>query len=213
MLAKHMLKTGLLLGLFAIVGTAIVAFTFDNTAERIADNEREFLLRSLHALIPENTHDNDIYADMRLVKDPELLGSRDPVPVYRARKNGKPVALAMTPIAPDGYNGAIKLLVAIAYDGTLLGVRVVSHKETPGLGDGIEIQRSPWIKAFDGRSLSNPDEAGWHVKKDGGVFDQFTGATITPRAVVKAVRKSLQYFAEHRDALFAKTPTEATPHG
>ncbi len=213
MLAKHMMKTGLLLGLFAIVGTAIVAVTFDGTAEKIADNEREFLLRSLHGLIPERLHDNDIYADMLRVTDPALLGTRDPVPVYRARKDGAPVALALTPVAPDGYSGDIKLLVAIAADGTLLGVRVVSHKETPGLGDTIEIARSPWITAFDGRSLANPGEAGWHVKKDGGIFDQFTGATISPRAVVKAVRKSLQYFAAHQDALFAAPTTEAQPHG
>ncbi len=213
MLAKHMFKTGILLGLFAVIGTALIAYTYDHTAERIADNEREFLLRSIHALIPPAQFDNDIYTDTISVTSPEFLGSRDPVPVYRARKNGMPVALALEPVAPDGYSGAIKLLVAIAYDGSLLGVRVVTHNETPGLGDAIEIARSRWITGFNGKTLADPGDKGWHVKKDGGVFDQFTGATITPRAVVKAVHKSLEYYAEHRNTLFAQLPTEAAPHG
>ena len=215
MLAKHMFKTGVLLGVFAVAGTALIAFTFDNTAERIAAQEREFLLRGIQALIPPARYDNDPYSDAISVLSPELLGSRDPVPVYRARKDGKPVALVLEPVAPDGYSGDIKLLVAIAYDGTVLGVRVLSHQETPGLGDAIEIGKSNWITGFNGHSLSNLDDKDWHVKKDGGIFDQFTGATITPRAVVKCVHKSLEYFSLHRDALFARTPakTEAAPHG
>jgi len=214
MLVKHMFKTGVLLGLFAIVGTALIAFTFDNTAERIAAEEREFLLRSIQALIPASAYDNDLYSDTVSVVSPALLGSHAPIPVYRARKDGKPVALVMEPVAPDGYSGAIKLLVAIAYDGTVLGVRVLSNQETPGLGDNIEIEKSNWITSFNGHSLSNLDAKEWHVKKDGGMFDQFTGATITPRAVVKAVHNSLKYFSEHRDALFAPTATktEAPPH-
>jgi electron transport complex protein RnfG len=203
-LAKYMFKTGMLLGLFAVIGTALIAYTYDNTAARIADNEREYLLRSIHALIPASQIDNDMYTDTIAVTSPEFLGTHDPVPVYRARKDGKPVALALEPVAPDGYSGDIKLLVAIAYNGSLLGVRVISHKETPGLGDSIEIDRSNWITSFNGRTLADPGDKGWHVKKDGGVFDQFTGATISPRAVVKAVHKSLEYYAEHRDALFAE---------
>ena len=116
----------------------------------------------------------------------------------------QPVALAMEPVAPDGYGGAIKLLVAIAYDGSVLGVRVVNHQETPGLGDAIEIAKSKWVTEFNGRSLSNLDAKAWHVKKDGGTFDQFTGATITPRAVVKAVYHCLEYFKTNRDKLFIK---------
>ena len=167
------------------------------------------------ALIPPSRYDNDLYSDTVSVVSPQLLGSRNTVPVYRARKDGKPVALVMEPVAPDGYSGAIRLLVAVAYDGTILGVRVLSHQETPGLGDNIEIGKSNWITSFNGHSLSNPDAKEWHVKKDGGIFDQFTGATITPRAVVKAVHNSLKYFSEHRDALFAQTATktEAPPHG
>jgi electron transport complex protein RnfG len=215
MLAKHMFKTGVLLSLFAIAGTALIAFTFDNTADRIAAEEREFLLRSIQTLIPPSRYDNDPYSDTISVQAPQLLGSRDPIPVYRARKDGQPVAAVMEPVAPDGYGGAIKLLVAIAYDGTVLGVRVLNHQETPGLGDNIEIDKSNWITSFTGQSLSKLDNRQWHVKKDGGVFDQFTGATITPRAVVKAVHNSLKYFSQHRDALFAQTAAnpEAPSHG
>ena len=214
-LARHMAKTAVLLGVFAIIGTALIAFTFDNTAERIAAQEREFLLRSIRQLIPPSRFDNDIYADAIAVTDPDLLGTRTPVPVYRARKDGKPVAVVMEPVAPDGYGGAIKLLVAIAQDGSVLGVRVVNHQETPGLGDAIEIAKSDWVTEFNGQSLSRLDDKAWHVKKDGGVFDQFTGATITPRAVVKAVHNSLKYFAGHRDELFAPTSAnpEAPSHG
>jgi len=202
MAMKHMMTTSLLLGLFAIVGTSMVALTFDSTEERIADNEYQALLRSLHALIPPATHDNDIANDIAEVTSRALLGSKKPSTVYLARKKGIPVAAVITTIAPDGYNGAIKLLVAIRYNGTVSGVRVLNHRETPGLGDGIEIDRSEWITSFNERSLQAPDELGWHVKKDGGIFDQFTGATITPRAVVKAVHHALQYFEQHRDQLF-----------
>jgi len=212
-LAKYMLKTGWLLGAFAIISTALIAFTFDNTADRIAEQERVFLLRSIQQLIPPSQFDNDISSDLITVTDPMLLGSRNPVSVYRARKDGKPVAVVMEPIAPDGYGGAIKLLVAIAHDGTVMGVRVVNHKETPGLGDAVEIAKSDWVAEFNGRSLSKLDDKQWHVKKDGGSFDQFTGATITPRAVVKAVHNSLKYYAQHSDALFAQSSNEANPHG
>ena len=107
-------------------------------------------------------------------------------------------------VAPDGYSGSIQLLVAVLADGSLAGVRVLAHKETPGLGDKIELKKSPWIQSFTGKSLQNPDEAGWGVKKDKGQFDQFAGATITPRAVVKAVHHALQYFDAHRGELLGQ---------
>jgi electron transport complex protein RnfG len=212
-LPKHMLQMALLLGAFTVIGAGMVALTHDATAERIAIEERTTLLRTLNSLVPSTLHDNDISADIITVASKEFLGTDEPVTVYRARLNDTPVAAIMSPIAPDGYSGAIKLLVAIRYDGTLSGVRVIAHHETPGLGDAIEIERSGWITAFDGKSLSNPDTAGWRVKKDGGAYDQFTGATITPRAVVKAVHKCLQYFSANREALFASLPTEVNPHG
>ena len=209
-LVRHMIISAVLLGLFAIVGTAMVALIHDATAERIAANHREFLLKSLHILVPPEQHDNDLFTDVITVTNKELLGTHKPVRVYRARRNESPVAAIINAVAPDGYSGSIELLVAIRYDGTLAGVRVVKHKETPGLGDGIDASRSDWILAFNNRSLMVPEKKGWAVKRDGGIFDQFTGATISPRAIVNAVYRSLLYFDTHKDELFEMPamPTE-----
>ena len=197
-----MLLGAFLLGVFAIAGTGLVALTHEATSDRIARNEREALLRLLHQLVPPERHNNDMFRDFTYVTDPDRLGTTQPVPVYRARRNSEPVAAVLAPVAPEGYGGDIRLLVAINADGTLAGVRVLSHQETPGLGDKIESERSDWILQFEGLSLDYPQRSKWAVKKDGGVFDQFTGATITPRAVVDSVHNSLIYFENHRDELF-----------
>ncbi len=202
---KNMLIGALLLGLFAVIGGGLVALTEAGTAERITANEREALLANLHALIRPDAHDNAIEEDTMAVLDRELLGSDEPVTIYRARMAGQPVAALIASSAPDGYSGTIRLLVGIRFDGTLAGVRVLSHRETPGLGDAIDITRSNWLLGFDGRSLGNPVDSGWAVKKDGGIFDQFTGATISPRAVVGAVHNTLRYYQQHRDEIFALT--------
>lgn len=204
MLVRYMLRTAVLLTLFAIAGTALVALTYENTKEQIAKAEREALLKKLHSVIKPEEHDNDIFYDTISVNDPEYLGPAPSVDVFRARMNGEPVALLMTPTAPDGYSGDIKLLVGIRYAGDIAGVRVLSHKETPGLGDAIEERRSNWIEQFTGRSLKNPAVEVWKVRRDRGQFDQLTGATISSRAVVKAVRKTLEYYQSNRDMLFNK---------
>jgi len=203
MLFTHMLRTAALLGVFALISTWLVAITFDVTEDPIAASEKKALLRNLHELIPTTIHDNDLFTDVITVRDLSLLGINKPQRVFRARLNDKPVALAIESVAPDGYSGNIFLLIAIRYDGSLLGVRVSKHKETPGLGDAIDIKRSDWVLDFNNKSLSNPIEKAWRVEKDGGEFDQFTGATITPRAIVKAVHRTLQYYQQHRDSLFA----------
>ena len=203
MLFTHMLRTAALLGVFALISTWLVAITFDVTEDPIAASEKKALLRNLHELIPTTIHDNDLFTDVITVRDLSLLGINKPQRVFRARLNDKPVALAIESVAPDGYSGNIFLLIAIRYDGSLLGVRVSKHKETPGLGDAIDIERSDWVLGFNNKSLSNPEEKAWRVEKDGGEFDQFTGATITPRAIVKAVHRTLQYYQQHRDSLFA----------
>ena len=203
MLINNMAKTGAALAIFALVGTAILAFTNDATKDRIAEEERLFTLRTLGEMVSPDLYDNDLVSDSFLLINTDYLGNNEPKTVYRARKNGEPIAAIMRTTAPDGYSGNIDMLVAIATDGQLLGVRVVKHKETPGLGDGIDIQRNDWITGFDGRSLNNPDKRGWAVKKDGGEFDQLTGATITPRAVVKAVHLCLQYFEQQQSLLFS----------
>ena len=205
---RPVLISAIFLFLFAIIGTGLVAYIFESTEERIADNQRRALLKSLNELVPEELYDNDIYADILYVQNGELLGTETPVPVYRARKNGWPVAAVLAPVAPDGYNGSIRLLVAIQLNGKLAGVRVIQHRETPGLGDGIEAERSDWILAFNGKSLLDPQENNWKVKRDGGTFDQFTGATITPRAVVKAVKEALLYYKAYGQTLFEQHPHE-----
>jgi len=204
---RQIIITTIILLLFALIGTALVVTTFDNTRERIAANERATLLRKLHQLITPEQHDNVLLEDTLTVTDRPLLGTSRPVTVYRARKGAQPVALVITPVAPDGYSGSIKLLVGINVDGTLSGVRVVAHRETPGLGDAIDETRSDWIHIFDNRSLGEPPLERWGVKKDGGDFDQLTGATITPRAVVKAVRQALLYYRDNQEALFASSET------
>jgi len=203
MLGRKMLIAAAILGTFAMLGAGLVAMTFEGTKERIAANEKEFLLRTLNEMVPTQAYDNEIYTDTIQVHSKQLLGSEDALTIYRARKRGRPMAVIMTVHAPDGYNGTIKLLVAVDLAGQIGGVRVLAHKETPGLGDGIEVERSPWIDQFYGYSLNAPDTQGWKVKKDGGIIDQFTGATITPRAVVKAIHRALIFYFLNREALFA----------
>jgi len=179
----------------------MVAYTDGTTAEQVAYNKRQYTLNKLHEIISPSALDNDLERDTIQVTDPRL-GTTKPMLVYRARKDGKPVAAIIHSIAPDGYSGNIEMLVGIRADGTLLGVRVVEHQETPGLGDAIDIRKSNWIRQFENRSLKRPEPKNWKVKRDGGAFDQITSATITSRAVVKAVYNTLQYFKEHRQELF-----------
>lgn len=199
-----------ILAAFAVAGAALVALTHKATEERIEANELEYLLRSLHDVLPEGSYDNALHEDWITVTDAGLLGTPQPVTVYRARRDGRPVAAVLAPVAPGGYNGPIRLLVGILADGTVSGVRVVAHRETPGLGDKIEVERSDWMLEFEGRRLGSPVVERWTVMKDGGEFDSFTGATITPRAVVHAVRDALIYFRAHHEALFA-APARAAP--
>lgn len=190
------------MGFFALAGTSLVAYTHIQTADRITANERAALLNTMAAIVPIESIDNDPSTDVISVRDPERLGS-ETSSVYRARKNGKPVAVIVDTVVPNGYAGPIKLLVAVRADGSLGGVRVLAHKETPGLGDKIEEEKSDWVTKFTGKSLDNPQPEGWRVKRDGGVFDQFTGATITPRSIVKAVKNTLQFVEEQGERLYA----------
>jgi electron transport complex protein RnfG len=199
---RDILISGAFLWLFAVAGTTLVALTEFTTADAIVDNERQMLLRNLYALLPAGKLDNDIASDTLELPAAPLLGTESSSTAYRARLRGEPVAVIFNSIAPNGYNGKIYLLVGVNIDGSLAGVRVVKHAETPGLGDGIEIRKSPWIRAFDGKSLDNPDADGWRVKRDGGEFDQLTGATITPRAIIAAVRNTLLYYRQNADMIF-----------
>ena len=204
------LVSGVLLGLFGVLGAGLVGLSHEGTAERIARNEREVLLRQLETLVPAAQIDNDMLHDVIDISAPEALGA-SLTRVYRGRRAGQPVALVLSPVITRGYSGPISLIVAVRTDGSLAGTRVLAHRETPGLGDKVEVERSDWILQFAGRSLLDPPAADWAVKRDGGVFDQFTGATVTPRAVVRGLKASLGYVNDHRLRLFERPSTGVAP--
>jgi len=206
---KYILISGLMLGLFATIGTALVGITHHATVEKIADNERLALLRKLNQILPTEQYNNDLLHTTISINADDRLGQKKSSTVYVAKQQNAISAMIFSVIAPKGYSGKIKMLVGINIDGTLAGVRIVSHKETPGLGDAMETEKSDWVFGFNGKSLNQPDEKNWKVKRDGGVFDQFTGATITPRAVVQAVHLCLVYFDRHKKELIAQYEKEA----
>ncbi len=208
MLGQSITKNGLLLGLFAVVTTGVIAGTYLSTRTLVQDNIRAAEERALLEIVPRERHNNSMLDDALVLSDSALLGLREERKAYRARLDGDIVAVILPATARDGYTGDIDLIVGVNRDGSVAGVRVLSHRETPGLGDQIDYKKSQWVDDFIGRSLGKPKIEKWTVKKDGGVFDQFTGATITPRAVTAAVRRSLQYYAENRARLLDESAEE-----
>jgi electron transport complex protein RnfG len=205
------LIAALILGSFAVGGVGLVAMTHELADARIAENQRQAMMAKLAAIVPAERMTNDPLADRILVEEPDLLGAPT-VEVYRVRNDGEPVALILQPVVPDGYAGPIRLLVSVLRDGSLGGVRVIEHYETPGLGDKIDERKDDWIiEQFTDKSLGNPPVEQWQVKRDGGVFDQFTGATITPRSIVHAVKNTLLYVQQHREALYRQPALDAEP--
>ena len=209
-MAKASFYTALNLLLFAVVSTALLAWTYDLTHETIARSIENEKMKLIAQIAPPATYDNDIMKDVAHLAADKLLGNTETTAVYRGRLNNQPSIAVLQAIAPDGYGGRINLILAIHHDGRISGVRVVSHRETPGLGDYIEVARNHWITGFNGVSLGNRRSGEWKVRKDGGTFDYRAGATITPRAIVKAIHKALQYYAQHRDELFAQSLPENT---
>ncbi len=198
----------LLAGILCVTALGIVARL---GAQRIARNEQQWLAAQIDAMIPASLHDNDLLSDVTRVVSAEALGTRNPVAVYRARLNNRPTALIINSVAPDGYGGPIELLIAINLDGVVLSVRVVKHHETPGMGDAFAQTASRWLDAFRGRSVRDPDTRGWNVHKDGGEFEQFTSATISPRAIIHAVQRTLDYYQRHQTQLF-QLPADSAAH-
>lgn len=196
------LRAAAVLAAAAVVAVALVSLVYDRAQPSIEASRRARQLAELTAVLGDVAYDNDPLADTVLLHDPELLGSGQPLTAHRVRRAGTTVAVLLNVVAPDGYAGPIRLLVAVDAAGRVLGVRVLEHRETPGLGDAIEARRSDWLRGFDGRSLADPPPGRWEVRRDGGDFDQFTGATVTPRAVVRAVRKALVHVERHHDELF-----------
>jgi electron transport complex protein RnfG len=205
--ATMAIRTAVILFAFVIVFTALLAGAYQWTRPAILASAAAEKMKLIGEVLPRDLYDNDLLKDtVELPPTPEL-GLDDTTPVYRARKGGQPAALVLEAVAPDGYSGKIRLVVAVRADGSLSGVRVIAHKETPGLGDYIEPKKDkkrerPWITQFDGQSLTSIGDREWRVKKDGGRFDANAGATITPRAVVKAVHKALKFAEANRERLF-----------
>jgi len=204
---KHATKTALTLVAFAFTFTLLMTVVYQMTKGPIAKSEAAARIALFQQVIAHDRYDNTVLKDTINLAPSTLLGNKKPTIAHIARMNGDPVAVILEAIAHDGYSGDITLLVAVNVDGSLSGVRVIKHTETPGLGDYIDIAKSTWIKLFDDQSLIKISVANWAVKKDGGTFDYMAGATITPRAVVTAVYKALQYFEVHKTTLLPVTET------
>ncbi len=185
-----------MLGGSTLIATTLLSFGNILTKDEIALRIEEDLKASISQVVPANLYDNDLLAST--VSETSIAG--EPVLVYRAILDDAVTAVIFE-VAENGYSGEIRSILAIAPDGKLLGVRIISHSETPGLGDKIEVEKDDWILGFTGLSIDNPGKSGWAVQKDGGQFDQFTGATITPRAVVKSIRSGLEFFENKKQVL------------
>ncbi len=197
------LKSGFTLAIIAAVCTGLVAFTWQLTNAHIAANQQAWLERSLQPALSGLVFDNNVTESMITLQPPHGLPGSEAATIYRVYAGDRPVAALFLVTARDGYTGPIRVLVGINVNGSVTGVRVVEHRETPGLGDRIEANRSDWVLQFDGHSLHDPEPGGWAIKRDGGQFDQLTGASVTPRAVIKAIRETLQYFEANADTIFA----------
>ncbi|MCG9696579.1 electron transport complex subunit RsxG [Shewanella sp. Isolate11] len=201
---RSIIKNGSLLALFALCCTALVAVVNHFTAERIKQQQELELMRTLHQIIPDELHDNALIEHCILIHNQAALGIDQPLPAYVATQGQQPVAIAIETVAPNGYNGQIRLIIAIDVQGTVLGVRTLAHNETPGLGDKIDLRKSAWVTGFNQQQIVDNSDSRWAVKKDGGDFDQFTGATITPRAYVGAVKRTLLFFKANQTELLSR---------
>lgn len=207
MLGQSISKNSFILAAFAVITAGALALTNLGTQDRIAAAERAAQQRALFEIIPLQDHDNDLLNDTIAVPASawEPLGATETSKIYRARQGSEITALIVPATAHDGYSGDISMIVGVKRDGSIAGVRVLLHKETPGLGDKIELKKHQWILNFNGKTLRIPVIEEWKVKKDGGVFDQFAGATITPRAVVGQVKRVLEFVAANQQSLFTDT--------
>jgi len=201
-------KGGITLAVIAAICTVLVAATHRITADRIVANEQAWLERSLQPALSGLFYDSGVTESKLIIPAPHDLPGSEAAIIYRVYAENLPVAALFVISARDGYAGPIRILVGIDVQGKVSGVHVLEHRETPGLGDRVESTKSDWVKQFNGRSLVNPQRDGWAIRRDGGDFDQLSGASVTPRAIVKALRETLLYFAEHEDEIFAPPVAE-----
>ena len=201
-------RNTLSLGLIAAVCTTLVAGTWLLTRDRIAANEQAWLEQSLAPALGAMDFEGTITMSRLDIPPPHDLPGAETAIVYRVFDDGRPRAALFTVTARDGYAGPIRLLLGVTVDGRVTGLRILQHRETPGLGDRIDQAKSDWVTQFPGHALGDPPVEGWALRTDGGEFDQLSGASVTPRAVIGAVRKTLVYFDAHRDALFSAPATE-----
>ncbi|WP_144393377.1 electron transport complex subunit RsxG [Pleionea sediminis] len=204
MLFRSIYKSTFELGAFALLSIGLIALFHWMTKDKIEAEMQAKLARTLGELVSPSEYDNDVYHDCIVFDSKGLLHASEPTRFYRMTKNNKPVAAIFTVTTPKGYNGDIQLIMGIYANQKIAGVRTIQHNETPGLGDKIDLEKSNWITQFTGLSLDNTPEDQWKVKKDGGQFDAFTGATITPRAVLNAIKNGLEFFKQHQNELFNK---------
>jgi len=207
------IRSGVTLAVIGAICTALVAITFQSTKQRIEDNEKAWLERSLQPALSGLFFDSGVTESKIAMPPPHDLPGSEAAIVYRVYAESEPVAALFVVSARDGYAGPIRLLVGVETTGTVTGVHVLEHRETPGLGDRVESGKSDWVKQFKGRSLLDPAPAGWRIKSDGGQFDQLTGASVTPRAIIKAIKETLLYFDLHTDEVFASPPSETETSG
>jgi Na+-translocating ferredoxin:NAD+ oxidoreductase subunit G len=206
-------RTAITLLVFVVIFTSLLSAVYTWTLPTLTAVAVAEKMKLIDEVLPRQIYDNDPLQDTVRIAPSKELGLETESTVYQARKDGKISALVLEAVAPDGYAGKIRLLIAIAADGALIGVRVTQHKETPGLGDYIEPKKDknkvrPWIAQLNNLNPALIDERSWKVKKDGGRFDSVAGATVTPRAVLKAVRQAALYVAENRERLFAPKQAE-----
>ena len=204
------LRTAAILFVFVVLFTGLLSAAYLWTKPAIEASAAEEKMKLVDEVLPRPEYDNALLSDTLTLPPTPQLGLDEPSTLYRARKGGKPAGLVFEAVAPDGYAGKIRLLIALRADGTVAGVRVTQHKETPGLGDYIEVRKDknkarPWITQFADMSLAQVTDSEWKVKKDGGRIDFYAGATVTPRAVSKAVLKAVKWATAHRDQIFAET--------
>jgi Na+-translocating ferredoxin:NAD+ oxidoreductase subunit G len=204
---RETFATALTLLVISVIGASLLAGAYTLTRPTIERSEEDVKLALVAQTLPAGSYDNNLIRAAQVLPADPQLGLKRPGLAYVARHQGVANAVVLETVAPDGYAGEIRLLIGIHATGRIAGVRVTGHTETPGLGDYIEIGRNPWITQFNGKSLTEPTDAAWKVRKDGGAFDYLAGATVTPRAVIKAVNQALHYFERHKAALLAPVNT------